>query len=70
MSFMIFKMQCKVCKHTFDTAFGVVGTRLIAQPAEKCPKCHSQEVENFAFSKNNLKMKQKVKGGVITENGI
>jgi predicted Zn-ribbon and HTH transcriptional regulator len=58
MSFIIFKMQCKACKYTFDTAFGVVGTRLIAQPAEKCPKCLSQEVENLAFPQSNTSIKE------------
>ena len=38
--------------------FGVVGTRLIAQPAEKCPKCLSQEVENLAFPQNNTSIKE------------
>jgi len=58
MSFMIFKVQCKKCKYIFDTAFGIVNTHLIAQPAKKCPKCHSDDIKNLTFPKNNLKVKK------------
>ncbi len=49
MSFMIFKIKCKKCKYIFNTAFGIVGTRFIAQPAKKCPQCHSKEIKNLGF---------------------
>lgn len=39
MSFIIYKIKCKKCGYTFDTAFGIVGMRVIAEPARKCPKC-------------------------------
>lgn len=39
MSFIIYKVKCKICGHRFNTAFGIVGMRMIAEPAKKCPKC-------------------------------
>jgi len=55
MSFMIFKVKCKKCKYVFDTAFGLVGTRLIAQPAKKCPKCRSKEIKSVKnYHLNNI----------------
>jgi len=39
MSFIIYKVECKICGHKFNTAFGIVGTTMVAEPAKRCPKC-------------------------------
>ncbi len=64
MSFMIFSTQCKKCGHVFDTAFGLVGTRLIAQPAKKCPKCHSDKLKSSIFPQYDLEIKKLEKKSV------
>jgi RNA polymerase subunit RPABC4/transcription elongation factor Spt4 len=46
---MIFKVKCEKCKYVFNTAFGIVGTRFIAQPAKKCPQCHSKAIKNLGI---------------------
>jgi rRNA maturation endonuclease Nob1 len=59
MSFIVYKLRCKECKHIFDTAFGVVGSKIIAVPAEKCPQCRSERLENLFQKKKSGNKKQK-----------
>ena len=39
MSYLMYQVQCKDCGEIYNTAFGIVGMRIIADPLQKCPKC-------------------------------
>lgn len=47
MSYLTYQVQCKECGEIYNTAFGIVGMRIIAEPLQKCPKC-SGAVERHA----------------------
>jgi DNA-directed RNA polymerase subunit RPC12/RpoP len=48
MSYMQFQQKCLDCSETWNAAFGIVGTSIIAQPPDKCPKCGSKNITRFA----------------------
>ena len=45
MSYQQFQQKCKDCEATWNAAFGIVGTTVIAEPPHNCPKCQSTNVE-------------------------
>ena len=47
MSYMRFRQQCDDCKAIWNAAFGIVGTRQIAAPPSKCPKCGSAKIVHY-----------------------
>lgn len=39
MSYITYQVKCRTCGEIYNTAFGIVGMRIIAEPLQKCPKC-------------------------------
>lgn len=39
MSYITYQVKCSRCGEIYNTAFGIVGTTLIADPLKKCPTC-------------------------------
>jgi rRNA maturation endonuclease Nob1 len=39
MSYLTYQVKCEECGEIYNTAFGIVGMRIIADPLRKCPKC-------------------------------
>lgn len=68
MSFIIYKLRCRNCGNEFNTAFGIVGTTLISQPAKRCPKCYSRNLGKDYFRPLLPKFKgaiEAIKGKVL-----
>ena len=42
MSYITYQVQCKDCGEIYNTAFGIVGMRVIADPLRRCPKCRGE----------------------------
>ena len=45
MSFITYVVECPKCKERFNTAFGIQGTTLIADPLRECPDCKIKVVK-------------------------
>ena len=45
MSFITYTMACKKCEKDWNSAFGIVGSTVIADGGPtKCPHCNSSEI--------------------------
>lgn len=53
MSYIQYQLRCDDCKYEMNTAFGIVGTTLVAQPPHACPKCASPNLTRFAEGWND-----------------
>jgi hypothetical protein len=47
MSYIQFRQSCSDCGEEWNAAFGIVGTTIIAQPPEKCPKCGLKNINKI-----------------------
>jgi predicted Zn-ribbon and HTH transcriptional regulator len=56
MSFIIYKVKCKKCGYRFNSAFGIVGMRIIAEPAKRCPKCKAVIREGLKTVRHKRKL--------------
>lgn len=48
MSYQQFQQKCRECGKTWNAAFGIVGTTIIAEPPKVCPYCKSDKIEHYA----------------------
>ena len=48
MSFQQFQQRCEDCGEEWNAAFGVVGTTILAEAPQKCPKCGSANLKTIA----------------------
>lgn len=48
MSYMQFQQKCFDCGKTWNAAFGVVGTTIIAEAPHSCPYCDSKNIKKIA----------------------
>ena len=65
MSYITYQVQCQDCGESYNTAFGIVGMRIIAEPIQKCPKCGGaveRRAENWGLEARLAQQEQKVRG--------
>lgn len=48
MSYIPFRQKCEDCGEEWNTAFGILGTTIIAESPKTCPHCNSKNLKRLA----------------------